>query len=225
MTEPLVSYVLPTKNRVEWLGEALLSLVTQSEPDIEIIVINDGSTDDTKELLESAWVQADHRIRVIHHEESQGAGPSRNEGTVLAKANIVAQFDDDDMSVDNRTYETLKWFKEHPESEMVSFPYVRVSMLNEIQENFPGEPFDYEEYAKNGHIRYFCNPSCAYKRESFLDTKGYQRESKDETDDYGMVRNWIKAGKKIDFCPGEAVLLHRVLPNSMMTQFRGYDGK
>lgn len=222
MDKPLLSFVLPTKNRVAWLGEAIMSLVTQNEPNIEIIVINDGSTDETKDLLESEYIKNDPRIKVVHHEESIGAGSSRNEGTELASADIVCQFDDDDMSVGDRAEKTVQWFKEHPESELVNFAYVRVGMLNEIMENFPGKEFDEDTFKKTGAVNFYCNPSVAYKKASFKETAGYGKESKEATDDYLFVDNWIKAGKKIDFCP-ETVVLHRVLPNSMMTQFRGYD--
>lgn len=223
MGKPLLTFVLPTKNRIEWIGESLQSLTLQTEKNIEIIVINDGSDDETKEFLESDLVKNDSRIRVVHHAISQGAGMSRNEGTALAMADIVAQMDDDDVCVAERAEKTLEWFKYHPESEMVNFPYVRIGHLNEIREAFRGEAFNEKEFKETGGINYFCNPSVAYKKESFLDTLGYGKESKDATDDYIMVKNWIKAGKKIDFCAGDPLVLHRVLKDSMMTQFRGFN--
>jgi glycosyltransferase involved in cell wall biosynthesis len=194
----------------------------QDEKDIEIIVINDGSTDGTKEFLESDFIKEDPRIRVIHHETSQGAGLSRNEGTLLAKSDIVAQMDDDDVALGNRVALTLEWFKGNPDSEMVNFPYVRISHLNDIMEQFHGEEFDESLFKDTGRVNYFSNPTVAYKKDVFLKTPGYGEESKEATDDYLLVSNWVKEGKKIDFCPGEPVTLHRVLKDSMMSQFRGF---
>jgi len=223
MTQPLLTFVLPTKNRLEWIGESLTSLMNQSEKNIEIIVINDGSTDGTKEFLESDFVKNDPRIVVIHHEKSEGAGQSRNEGTLLAQSQIVAQMDDDDIALANRAEKTIEWFKDNPKSEMVNFPYVRIGHMNEIMESFPGENFNEEMFKESGRVNYFCNPAVGYLKENFIDTGGYGQESAEATDDYLMVDNWLKAGKKIDFMPGEPVVLHRVLKDSMMTKFRGFN--
>jgi len=222
MDKPLITFVLPTHNRIEFIGESLASLMYQTEKNIEIIVINDGSSDGTSEFLESDFVRSDKRIKVIHHDKSQGAGLSRNEGTSLAQAGIICQMDDDDVAMGNRAEKTLEWFKHHPDSELVNFPYVRIGMLNEIMESFPGEEFDVEKFKTTGEVNYFCNPTVAYKKETFLDSQGYGKESKEATDDYLMVFNWIKAGRKIDFCSGDPVVLHRVLKNSMMAKFRGF---
>ena len=222
MNKPYLTYILPTKQRLEWIAESLSSLMYQTEPNIEIIVINDGSTDGTDELLNSDFVKKDERVKVITHEKSMGAGYSRNEGTKLAQADIVAQFDDDDISLADRTEKTLKWFKEHPRSELINFGYIRIGMLNEVKEQFPGEEFDHERFIEKGQPNYYSNPSAAYRKKSFLETDGYGHETKDMTDDYQFVQNWIKAGKKIDWSPDGPVVLHRVLKDSMMVSIRGW---
>lgn len=221
MDKPLITFVLPTKNRIEWCAEAIMSLLAQTEKNIQLVIIDDASTDGTAEFLDD-FVSKDPRVIVIHNEVSIGAGASRNLGTTIAMAPIVAQFDDDDISVDERAEITLRWFKEHPESEMVNFPYVRIGYFNEVKQSFEGAPFDLDHFKKSGGVTYFCNPSVAYRKESFEQTRGYQTENAKETDDYGFVRNWVDAGKKIDFLPGEPVVLHRVLPDSMMSSQRGW---
>jgi glycosyltransferase involved in cell wall biosynthesis len=223
MEKPLISFVLPTKNRIEWIGESLASLMYQTENNIEIIVINDGSTDETDEFLESDFVKNDKRVKVINHPESIGAGLSRNEGSKLAQADIVCQFDDDDVCLGDRAETTLSWFKYHPESELVNFPYVRIDHLNKIMEKFPGEEFDEKKFTETGEVNYFSNPTVAYKKSSFEETKGYGKESIEATDDYIFVINWLNSGKKVDFCIGDPVVLHRVLKDSMMAKFRGFN--
>lgn len=219
---PFISFVIPTKNRIEWLGEAVYSLLSQSEENIEIIIVNDASTDGTKEFLEE-WLGGNPRVKIIHNETSQGAGVSRNLGTNAASAEIVCQFDDDDISVDDRAARTIQWFKDHPASELVNFPYCSIGYFNEIKDAYDGSEFDENIFKENGEVTYFCNPSVAYKKDAFLQTDGYQKENEKETDDYGFVRNWIKAGKKIDFDAGDPVILHRILPDSMMSKLRGWD--
>jgi glycosyltransferase involved in cell wall biosynthesis len=219
-----LSFVVPTKDRLEWIGECLVSLMNQTEKDIEIVIVNDGSTDGTKEFLDD-WAVKDPRVKVIHNETSLGCGKSRNIGAEAATGEIVASMDDDDEAPNDRAEATLRWFSEHPESELVNFPYVRVNYFGEVTETFLGSEFDYEGYAKTGNPNYFSNASAAMKKKSFTEVGGYPSETKELTDDYQFVKNWVTAGKKIDFDKRIFGVMHRVLPNSMMVGFRGWDPK
>lgn len=218
--EPLVSYVIPTYNRVEWVGECIQSLLQQTIKDVEVIVVDDGSTDGTDELL-NWFADKDKRVRVVFNAQNVGAGESRTIGHGLAKAPIIGISDSDDVYPENRTEVILEWFKENPHSEIVNFPYVRVGHFNEILENFDGQPFDREHFKKTGEVNYFCNPSVAVKRESVLEVP-YKKEESGKTDDYGFVTDWVAAGKAIDFCKYQPLVMHRVLPDSVMAKLRGW---
>lgn len=218
---PKVSFVVPTKNRVEWLAECLVSLLGQSVSDIEVVVVDDGSTDDTEAFMED-WACKDSRVVYIRNEVSEGAGPSRNKGAQAAKADIICIMDDDDAAIAERAELAIKWFQEHPDSELVNFPYVQVGYCNNIIEPFYGEPFDEQKFKETGEVTYFANPTVAVKKASLLQVGGYPKETPDKTDDVQFVTKWIESGKKIDFCPGDPVLLHRVLPKSMMANLRGF---
>lgn len=219
---PKLTFVLPTRNRIEWVGECIQSLLDQSEKDIEIIVIDDASDDGTKEFLDE-WAAKDLRVRVIHNETPMGAGRSRNLGTELAQADIVAQMDDDDFCPHDRAEATLKWFAEHPDSELVTMPYVRVDYFGEVMEPFWGTEFDHEAFKKDGTVSYFCNPATAYRKAAGLAVGGYGEEKEGLTDDIQFVRKWVEAGKKIDFDKSIFAVCHRVLPTSMMAQQRGWN--
>lgn len=219
---PKISFVLPTHNRLEFVGECIQSLLEQTEPDIELIVVNDNSTDGTKEFLDE-WAVQDPRVKVIHNAENLGAGRSRNIGTEQASSEIVAVCDDDDAYPPDRAEVTLRWFQEHPESELVNFPYIRIGYFGEHLETFTGSEFDEKTFKENGSVNYFCNPSVAFKKVSALAMGGYPSETKNMTDDVQFVKNWIDAGKKIDFDNRAYACLHRVLPNSMMAKMRGFN--
>lgn len=221
---PKLSFVLPTFNRIAWMPECLQSLRSQDVQDIEIIVVNDNSDDGTKEFLDS-FCAVDPRIKVHHNEQNLGAGKSRNIGAGLATAPIICVCDDDDIYPTERASMTLKWFEEHPESELVNFPYASIGYFNEIIEAFEGAPFDVDAFKENGSVSYFCNPSCAYKKAAALEMGGYMPEKPGLTDDRQFIQNWISAGKKIDFCAEGYGCLHRVLPNSMMVGHRGWTPK
>ena len=92
----LVSIFIPTKDRRSQLQAAIDSVRTQTYSEWEIIVVNDGSSDDTKSYLEQL-VAAEPRIRAIHHEHSVGAPRSRNEAIRLARGEWLTGLDDDDQ--------------------------------------------------------------------------------------------------------------------------------
>lgn len=86
------SIIIPTYNRSDLLIKTIDSVLNQSFSDFELIVVNDGSTDDTKEILESYG----SKIRVIHKENS-GSEKSRNAGAYIAKGEYYCFFDSDDL--------------------------------------------------------------------------------------------------------------------------------
>jgi glycosyltransferase involved in cell wall biosynthesis len=88
-----VSVIIPTRNRSKLLELSLRSVLWQRNVDIETIVVDDGSTDDTPQLLQ----RLGDRIRVVRHERSQGVSAARNRGIAEAHGEWVAFLDDDDL--------------------------------------------------------------------------------------------------------------------------------
>src|SRR6185436_3710282 len=121
--DPEISFVMPCFNAVAWIGEALQSLLMQTVKEIEIIVVDDCSTDGTREFLKE-WAPQFPNLKVIYNETNLGAGKSRNIGTEVAKAPIIGICDADDIYADERAKLILAHFKEYPESELVTFPYL-----------------------------------------------------------------------------------------------------
>ncbi len=92
---PEVSVVIPTYNRALYIDRALRSVLAQTYTDLEVIVVDDGSTDDTPGRVQ-ALAQADSRIRYVRHETNQGAQAARNTGIQAAQGNYIAFLDSDD---------------------------------------------------------------------------------------------------------------------------------
>ena len=99
-----VSVIVPTYNNEKYLVRCLISLIKQTLKEIEIIVINDGSTDRTKELL-NEFSKTDCRIKVIH-QENKKQGAARNEGLKIAEGEYIGYVDSDDW-VDLDYFEKL----------------------------------------------------------------------------------------------------------------------
>ena len=90
-----VSVVMPTRNRAGFIGEALDSLAKQTIPPLEVIVVDDASTDDTRERVEGhAFVS---RVRYLKNAENRGASDSRNRGVSEAKGDVIVFLDSDDV--------------------------------------------------------------------------------------------------------------------------------
>ena len=104
---PKVSVIIPVYNSEKYLRQCLDSVINQTLKDIEIICINDGSTDDSLQILEE-YAKKDSRIKVIN-QKNKGVSTARNVGMQNSTAEFVTFIDDDDF-IDNNTYEcTLKY--------------------------------------------------------------------------------------------------------------------
>lgn len=90
---PTVSVVLPTQNRAEMLKRAVESVLAQTYQDLELVIVDDGSTDDTDEVIASFQ---DPRIRVLRHQKARGASAARNTGIAHSNGELIAFLDDDD---------------------------------------------------------------------------------------------------------------------------------
>src|SRR3989344_1865760 len=88
-----VSVVLPTYNRAHTLERAVRSVLNQTHKDFELIVVDDGSTDNTRDIVVSF---ADGRIRYIKHESNKGVAEARNTGIGASRASLIAFQDSDD---------------------------------------------------------------------------------------------------------------------------------
>lgn len=92
---PTVSVVIPTYNRSAFLRETLSSVLDQTFKDVEVLVVDDGSTDETSLVLEEI-TRHDSRVRMIRHAGPHGPGAARNAGIAQARGGWVAFLDSDD---------------------------------------------------------------------------------------------------------------------------------
>nr|QNO41819.1 undecaprenyl-phosphate 4-deoxy-4-formamido-L-arabinose transferase [Methanosarcinales archaeon ANME-2c ERB4]QNO42775.1 undecaprenyl-phosphate 4-deoxy-4-formamido-L-arabinose transferase [Methanosarcinales archaeon ANME-2c ERB4] len=106
---PTVSVVIPTCNRAHLIGRAIQSVLNQSYQDFEIIVVDDGSTDDTEGEIKE-FQKRDKRVRYIRHENNKGGSAARNTGIKSAEGDYIALLDDDD-----------EWLPEKIEKQVIKF--------------------------------------------------------------------------------------------------------
>ncbi len=117
MPEPLISVIIPTFNRAYCIGKAIDSVRTQTHQNTEILVIDDGSTDGTRDLIDRTYAD-DPRVRYVFH-ENRGVTATRNRGLALVRGEFVALLDSDDTWSPWKLELQLACFRHRPEIGMV----------------------------------------------------------------------------------------------------------
>lgn len=128
---PKISVVMSTYNRAHLLPHAVESILNQSFKDFEFIIIDDGSTDNTAQIL-SAYKYLDKRVKVLTNEKNRGLVYSLNRGLKAAKGKYIARMDDDDIS--------MPWRFEYQVAFMDKNPHVTVSGTSNKKSAPPPSP-------------------------------------------------------------------------------------
>lgn len=111
---PLVSIVIPVHNGEKYIREALDSCINQDYPTLEIIVVDDKSTDNTLNILRE-YEQKDERITVIAAEKQNGLGNVINIGIRASKGSYLARMDADDVMYPSRISKQVEYLKKNPD--------------------------------------------------------------------------------------------------------------
>lgn len=109
---PKVSVVMPAYNAEKYIGEAIDSILNQTFTDFEFIIINDGSTDRTEEIIQS---YSDSRIVYLRNEQNRGISDTLNRGLDTANGEYIARMDSDDISLSERLSKQVKYMDKHLE--------------------------------------------------------------------------------------------------------------
>ncbi len=116
MNSPLISVITPTYNRADFIGEALQSVKEQTYEHFEHLIVDDGSTDDTREQLPPFL--KDDRFRYFY-QENQGQSVARNLGIAKARGDFICFLDSDNLWVASKLATQLEIFRQHPEVDVV----------------------------------------------------------------------------------------------------------
>lgn len=202
-----VSAILPIYNVGKYLAQCLNSLISQTLYDIEIICVNDGSTDNCYDILES-YKQKDARIKVIH-KENEGTGVARNTGLKAATGECIAFVDPDDWVKDNMLERLYSLLKEknldiamcmpdgynEKEQKTEPFPYF-------VDDNFKNIPTD--KVFSWRDLSPFSFPMCVwnklYKRK-FLTDNHIDFAERVDFEDHKVIFGALFYAKRIFFIP------------------------
>jgi len=191
---PRASFVIPAYNADRWISKALYSCRNQTVKTIEIIVVNDGSTDSTKDILDF-HEKEDKRIRV-YHTENRGRSAARNFGNEAAQSDLILVLDADDMAARTRVNDTIATFQLKKPDLMYGSFFTVDSMGNTIQK-IVSSPFD-PEVSKEKKLNFICHSTMAYTKKLANEIKYSEGEwSRLGLDDWKFQWDAYRAGYKI----------------------------
>lgn len=113
---PKISVIMPSYNSGKYISGAIDSILNQTFSDFELIIIDDGSDDDTVKIIKS---YTDNRIQLYLNEKNIGVASTLNRGLFLAKGEFIARMDSDDISLPNRFEKQLEYLYSNPQVAVV----------------------------------------------------------------------------------------------------------
>lgn len=192
MRSPLVSFVLPTWNRAEYLAECIDSVIGQTYTNWELVVVSDGSTDSTDTLMKY-YCNKDKRI-IYYPKAHAGIAATRNTGVNLSKGEYIAVLDSDDLCGPERLKRQLKVLQKG--YDICYSSYLRAdenaTVIDGVQPPKPSE-ITKDTLLKDQGIPHV---TITAKRECFLDHPYLDKHR--VNDDLRLVVEWIKAGYRME---------------------------
>ena len=136
---PRVSVIMPCYNHARYVGESVATVLGQTFADLELIVVDDKSKDNSVELLREI-ASGDARLKLVVHEKNQGASRSRNDGLHLAKGEFVGFCDADDLWNPDKLECQIKLLTEHSDCDLTYCDSVIIDEAGRLT----GERFSHE---------------------------------------------------------------------------------
>lgn len=207
MTDPPVSVILPTYNRARTLPRAIDSVLTGTFEDLELVVVDGGSTDGTRGYLDSL---TDPRLSVITRDSPRGLGNARNAGLAVASGEYIVFLDDDDVLYEDAIQTLVKTIRHYPSE--YGGVYSARKRIDEsgavrVQRTPGGTVQNYEDASIGG-------PTCTLVRASVADTLGGFDESLPACEDTDF---WLRLLADFDLVAVDQVLYEKRAHRGQMT--------
>jgi glycosyltransferase involved in cell wall biosynthesis len=120
-SDPQVSIIIPTFNSAQYLPETLGSILAQSYSRYEIILVDDGSTDNTRDIVSSY----EHEVRYVRQDNSGGPARPRNVAIAQARGRYICIFDSDDLMMPEKLARSIEFLGAHPDLGLVFTNFVK----------------------------------------------------------------------------------------------------
>ena len=207
---PLVSVVIPAYNCADYIGDAINSILSQTYPNVEIIIIDDASTDETLSIVNN-FAKKDNRIQVYSNKNNLGIGANRNYGIKLSKGEYICWQDADDISLPLRIEHQVEHLLEHPEVGVVG-GYIQFFGPNQKKVVRKYEQDDIDLRAMIFRYNPVAQPASMFRTEVY-ESVGYYDSNLRVSEDLEM---FFRLGEKYKFGNvQEIVLMYRQVQSSL----------
>jgi glycosyltransferase involved in cell wall biosynthesis len=173
-TKPKISVLMPVYNAEKHLVQAIESVLNQTFRDFELIMLDDGSTDNSLEIIKY-YASIDHRCK-IYSRQNKGIILSRNELIGHAKAEIVANMDADDICLPLRLEKQYEYLQLHPECVVVTSPVTLIDddglTISKYWNHLTHEEIDQGNLAGGG--AFICNPASTIRKAALIKAGEYR---------------------------------------------------
>lgn len=207
---PEISVIMPVYNTGTYLKEAIDSILLQTFTDFEFIIVNDGSTDHSRDVIKS---YTDSRIRYLPNEKNEGLSYTLNKGVAAAQGRYIARMDGDDISLPERFEKQLAFLNEK-NADLVATTVKRIGSDGQPLPDWHAD-VAHQTYQQIKHYlpkdNCLAHPTVLGKAELFK-RYPYQQEQR-LAEDYDLWLRLIAAGYRIEKMK-EPLLLHRILHTS-----------
>lgn len=204
---PFISVVMPVYNGEKYLRDAIDSVLNQSYTNFEFIIINDGSTDSSEDIILSYH---DKRIR-YHKQQNSGVGLSLTSGCSIADGKYIARMDSDDICYSERFSSQIEYLENHPDTVLVSSA---VRYINDCGEDL-GRSFPVTaNFAIKRKLKYgspICHPCVMMRKDAYTLSEGYI--DLEPLEDLYLWNRLSKLGKLHNL--GSTLLKYRLLDGSV----------
>ncbi len=200
--EPLVSVVMPAYNAEEYIGEAIESILAQTYKDFEFIIVDDGSKDRTKEII-NEYTKKDNRIKVFVQEKNLGISAALNRGISEAKGKYIVRMDTDDYSYPTRIETQVNFMETHPK---VVVSGAAIQICDEKLNLLHVRTYNPTDKAIRKNIfKYnpFAHPATIWRKEELI-TAGVYNKDLCDVEDYDL---YFRVGKLGEFYNLNDILL------------------
>jgi glycosyltransferase involved in cell wall biosynthesis len=212
-----VSVIVPTFNRATKVQRAISSVFSQTFTDYEIIVVDDGSTDHTLEVL----APLQDRITHLVHRTNQGVSAARNSGIKASSAPFIAFLDSDDSWLPEKLHVQVRFFKDHPEAVACQTEEVWVrngQRVNPRQKHLKPSGDIFVPSLKLCLV----SPSAVMLKRSLLDQVGLFNEDFPVCEDYDL---WLRISCRhpVHLIKQKWVVKHGGAPDQLSSSLKGMD--
>jgi glycosyltransferase involved in cell wall biosynthesis len=188
---PYISVIMPVYNSEHTLDQAVTSVLNQSFSDFELILIDDGSTDQSWPLIQ-LLSQKDCRIKIFKNQINMGLMQTLNRALPLAKSEVIARLDSDDEMLPRRLEIQYKYMQQNPELAVLGtqYSFMGRTLKHDIQFNLPTTFFDIQKQILIDNP--ICHSSVMFRKKIILELGGYRSEFKN-SEDYDL---WLRVSRK-----------------------------